>query len=46
MDLIGLCNICGKPGPMFTCNLCGRLVCGSCFDITHGICTSCKVGKR
>ena len=45
MDIMGLCNICGKPGPMFTCSLCGRIVCSSCFDNQHGICVSCKTGK-
>jgi len=46
MDLMGLCNICGKPGTMFTCHLCGRLVCSNCFDSSQGICNNCKMGKR
>ena len=46
MDLIGLCSICGKPGEMYTCKLCGRNVCNSCFDISHGICNRCKLGKQ
>lgn len=46
MDLMGLCSICGKPGAMSTCRLCGRLVCSSCFDPQHGICNSCKMGKQ
>ncbi len=46
MDLVGLCSICGKPGAMYTCNLCGRLVCSGCFDSTNDICNSCKAGKR
>ncbi len=45
MDLIGLCSICGKPGAMNTCSLCGRLVCNTCFDHSHGVCTACKTGK-
>ena len=46
MDLMGLCNICGKPGAMYTCSLCGRLVCSNCFDIQHRTCSSCKLGKH
>lgn len=46
MDLMGLCSICGKPGAMHTCNLCGKLVCDTCFDMAFGVCHSCKMGKR
>ncbi|UCH71870.1 MAG: hypothetical protein JSW62_05605 [Thermoplasmatales archaeon] len=46
MDLIGLCSICGKPRAMFTCSLCGRLVCNSCFDSQHNVCNNCKMGKK
>ena len=46
MDLMGLCSICGKPGAMHTCRLCGGLVCNSCFDINNGVCSSCKMGKH
>lgn len=45
MDLMGLCNICGKPGAMHTCILCGRMVCNTCFDTNHGACLSCKTAK-
>jgi hypothetical protein len=45
MDLMGLCSICGKPGIMFTCMLCGRQVCSDHFDKNQGICTICKTGK-
>jgi len=45
MDIMGLCSICGKPGDMCTCRLCGRNVCRNCFDIQNGICCNCKVGK-
>ena len=45
VDLLGLCNICGKPGAMFTCHMCGKLVCPSCFDKEHGICKQCFIGK-
>jgi len=46
MDLMGLCSICGKPGAMFTCSLCGRLVCSNCFDSYNSVCSNCKVGKQ
>ncbi|HIH96924.1 MAG TPA: hypothetical protein HA346_04495 [Thermoplasmata archaeon] len=42
----GLCQICGKPARLYTCMLCGRQVCGSCFDKAYGICIQCKEGKR
>jgi hypothetical protein len=45
MDLIGLCSVCGRPSAMFTCILCGRLVCINCFDKSHSICSNCKIGK-
>lgn len=46
MDLMGLCNVCGKPGAMHTCSLCGRNVCNSCFDHMHRVCCACKSGKK
>lgn len=46
MELAGLCSICGKPGAMYTCSLCGRLVCRNCYDASRGICHICKQGKR
>jgi hypothetical protein len=46
MDLMGLCSICGKPGAMHTCVLCGRLVCSNCFDARNNVCMQCKVGKQ
>ena len=46
MDIMGLCSVCGKPGAMYTCSLCGRLVCGNCFDIQHNICNRCKFGEK
>ena len=46
MDLMGLCSKCGKPGAMYTCHLCGSVVCSNCYDIGHGVCCSCNVGKK
>ena len=44
-DLFGLCSICGKPGAMFTCNLCGKNVCAIHYNSHHGICSQCSLGK-
>jgi len=46
MYLMGLCNICGKPGAMHTCSVCGRNVCRSCFDIGKDVCNNCNMGKK
>lgn len=46
MDLMGLCSICGKPGAMNTCILCGRIACGNCYDHQNRVCCSCKSGKH
>ncbi|MGB9938044.1 MAG: orotate phosphoribosyltransferase [Methanobacterium sp.] len=48
MELKGICSICGRPGKMHTCTLCGSLVCSNCYDTPKGICKLCKrnPGKR
>ncbi len=46
MEMAGLCAICGQPGAMHTCSLCGRNVCAQHYDAAHGVCTSCMQGKR
>ena len=43
MEISGLCNICGKPGALFSCILCGKLVCRNCIDIKHNVCGKCNV---
>ncbi|MGF3584366.1 MAG: orotate phosphoribosyltransferase [Thermoplasmatota archaeon] len=43
---MGLCSICGKPDAMFTCSLCGRLVCRNCFDMHNSVCCFCASGKN
>ena len=46
MDLMGLCSICGKPGMMQTCSLCGRHVCNTCYDFSNGVCVNCKIRTK
>ncbi|HEC88077.1 MAG TPA: orotate phosphoribosyltransferase [Thermoplasmata archaeon] len=43
MELHGLCSICGKAGKMYTCSICGRNFCSEHYDLTLGICISCKM---
>jgi len=48
MEMVGLCAICGRPGAMHTCRICGRNVCSEHFDIGYGVCSSCgeKINKH
>lgn len=46
MEIIGLCQICGKTSVLHTCILCGSNVCIDCFDIEHGVCINCKTGVK
>jgi len=41
MEMMGLCSICGKPGAMYSCSLCGRIVCSSCFNHKARVCKNC-----
>ncbi len=43
MEMYGLCNICGKPGIMFNCSLCGKPVCKNCFDAKNNVCINCSI---
>ncbi|WP_096204328.1 orotate phosphoribosyltransferase [Candidatus Methanoperedens nitratireducens] len=45
MEVTGICSICGRPGKLFTCPLCGRLVCSRCLT-GEGICVQCARGRR
>ncbi|MDD1770628.1 MAG: hypothetical protein LUO79_06040 [Methanomassiliicoccales archaeon] len=40
MTTVGMCMICGKPA-MFTCAICGRLVCREHYNSAYGMCTVC-----
>ncbi|MEM0493269.1 MAG: orotate phosphoribosyltransferase [Candidatus Thermoplasmatota archaeon] len=44
-DIMGLCSICGSPGAMYTCVLCGRLTCRRCIDTSSNVCGIC-INKR
>ncbi|MBF4475576.1 MULTISPECIES: orotate phosphoribosyltransferase [Methanobacterium] len=46
MEVRGLCSICGQPGKMYTCSLCGNLVCEKCFQQDRGVCQRCQRGTR
>jgi len=46
MDIVGLCSVCGKPGAMHSCILCGRIVCINCYDSTNRVCTHCNTGTK
>lgn len=45
MDLSGLCDICGKTGPLYSCSLCGKRVCMNCVTV-GGACKACAGGAR
>jgi hypothetical protein len=44
MEVTGVCSICGRPGKLHTCMLCGSLVCSRCIT-EKGICVRCSDGK-
>ncbi|MDD3754378.1 MAG: zinc finger HIT domain-containing protein [Methanobacterium sp.] len=44
MEVRGLCSICGSIAKMYTCSLCGSLVCSRCFQPKQGICKRCQKG--
>ncbi|TQD26164.1 orotate phosphoribosyltransferase [Methanolobus vulcani] len=44
MKRVGICAICGSVSNLNTCSLCGRLVCGSCFDHSRNVCKQCSSG--
>ncbi|MCX6664934.1 MAG: orotate phosphoribosyltransferase [Euryarchaeota archaeon] len=41
-EVVGLCSICGKPGPLMSCMLCGSLTCNECFDTFNHVCKICS----
>ena len=41
----GICSICGKMAdPVYTCRLCGAMVCSNCFIASRAICRRCAGG--
>ncbi len=46
MEMMGLCQKCGRPSLLHTCHLCGTNVCDLCFDNTHNICKQCSIGTK
>ncbi|WP_231916335.1 hypothetical protein [Methanobacterium congolense] len=42
VEVTGICSICGRAGKMYTCSLCGAIVCGNCYDMERGICKPCR----
>ncbi|MFH1447809.1 MAG: orotate phosphoribosyltransferase [Candidatus Micrarchaeota archaeon] len=46
MEVAGLCDVCGKLTPMFSCSLCGARVCPACFDLNNRVCKNCEKGRK
>ena len=42
MEVQGICSICGKAAKMYSCSICGALVCSQCYAIDLGVCKPCK----
>jgi len=45
LEIRGICSLCGRPGKMYTCTLCGSIVCGSCYNLQRSVCKSCEQFK-
>ncbi|MBI4362847.1 MAG: hypothetical protein HY558_06695 [Euryarchaeota archaeon] len=45
MEELGLCALCGTPGKMYTCRLCGQNVCIYCTNFRY-VCHRCAQGRR
>ena len=46
MQVLRKCQICGLRVAKYGCNHCGKNACETCFDLSNGICISCKQGKK
>ncbi|MCX9081940.1 MAG: hypothetical protein OIN83_07065 [Candidatus Methanoperedens sp.] len=44
MEVKGICSICGTPGKLHTCMLCGNLACSRCIT-QRGACVRCSHGR-
>jgi hypothetical protein len=45
MQLTGICSVCQRPGLLYSCMLCGALVCREHYDASRGICVHCAEGR-
>ncbi|MDD5317672.1 MAG: orotate phosphoribosyltransferase [Candidatus ainarchaeum sp.] len=45
-EIAGLCFVCGRPGSMNSCRLCGALACDRHYDARAGVCSDCAKGRR
>ncbi|MCQ1535899.1 hypothetical protein FTO70_09445 [Methanosarcina sp. KYL-1] len=45
VEVMGLCAICGRSAKLYTCPLCGKLVCSRCMDPEKGVCIQCARGR-
>ncbi|MEE8401571.1 MAG: hypothetical protein V3R86_05415 [Candidatus Hydrothermarchaeaceae archaeon] len=41
----GICSICGSPGRVYSCHLCGKQTCQEHFNQGKGVCVSCGSGR-
>ncbi|MBN2330253.1 MAG: orotate phosphoribosyltransferase [Candidatus Aenigmarchaeota archaeon] len=47
MEMTGVCSICGGYAkPVYTCSLCGAMVCNKCFNNDLGLCRRCAAQAR
>lgn len=45
MKVAGLCSVCERPGVLYSCALCGRIVCERHIDPQTAVCTACGGGR-
>lgn len=46
MKVTGLCAVCGRPGILHTCSICGTTVCERHIDHGSGVCVRCRSGRQ
>jgi hypothetical protein len=46
MEFVGMCDVCGKLTPQYTCALCGARVCIVCYDEKGKSCKNCAGGRK
>ncbi|HLC98654.1 MAG TPA: hypothetical protein VJC00_01475 [Candidatus Nanoarchaeia archaeon] len=40
-----LCMVCERKPGVYTCSMCGRVVCSEHYDASTGMCTACRLRK-